>query len=212
MLDGTKGRNPLAWISTAPAHASNLRSLRHSFSDDEATLLMARNCRKRNEAGESLGADCFPAQIFGAPHAKDKDYRLPDIAFAGSYWFVSKRAAEVIRQFDLGNGGLYPVEVLKKDRQTLVDGEWLCINFGNAKRTFLPQQSSNVDPRSAGQWLPSSMMTDGNMALSTDALAGPDLWIEPVVRDGIFFSEGLGKALKKEKVDKGFFLKRCRVL
>src|SRR4051812_22094490 len=42
--------------------------------------------------------------------------RLPNIFHAGSFWVVSKAAANVLRQFDLGAGGLYPVKVFKKDR------------------------------------------------------------------------------------------------
>ncbi|WP_152664113.1 hypothetical protein [Sphingomonas sp. SRS2] len=200
------------WISTAPAHASNLRPLKHSFSDNEDTLAMARDTRKRNDAGESLSAQNFPAEIFGAPHAKEKDYRLPNIFFAGSYWAVSQRAADVLRQFDLGGGGLYPVRVYKKDRKTLVDGEWLCINFGNVKHAFLPDESRNFWAGSAGKWVGRAAMTDYDTALSPIALTGPDIWIDPIVRDAIFFSDGLGRALKKAKADKGFFLNRCRVL
>ena len=200
------------WISTAPAHPSNLRSLEHSFSSDETARDFAIDCRRRNDAGESLASDCFPKQIFGTSNAKDKDYKLPDIAFVGSYWFVSKNAAVVLRRFNLGGGNLYPVDVLKKDRATSVGGEWFCLNFGNAKRTFIPDQSTNVHARSAGQWVASLTLSDNELALSSDALSGPDLWIEPIVRSAIFFSEELGKALKKAKADKGFFFRKCQVV
>jgi hypothetical protein len=45
---------------------------------------------------------------------------LPDIFCAGTVWAISKAAADVLRQFDLGGGGLYPVKVFKKDQQTPV--------------------------------------------------------------------------------------------
>ncbi|KKC24045.1 hypothetical protein WP12_21535 [Sphingomonas sp. SRS2] len=118
----------------------------------------------------------------------------------------------MLRQFDLGGGGLYPVRVYKKDRKTLVDGEWLCINFGNVKHAFLPDESRNFWAGSAGKWVGRAAMTDYDTALSPIALTGPDIWIDPIVRDAIFFSDGLGRALKKAKADKGFFLNRCRVL
>src|SRR4051812_20701969 len=89
----------------------------------------------QNMAGEPLKAECFPSESYGAPDAKDSDYRLPNLFFAGSFWTISRTVVEVLRQFDLGAGGLYPVNVLKKDRQTPVGGEWFCINFGNRKET-----------------------------------------------------------------------------
>src|SRR3546814_6005494 len=96
---------------------------------------------ERNNDGEPLGAECFPAQIWGISSAEEKDYRLPELFRAAGYWVVSAGAAEVLRQFDLGSGALYPVAVQKKDNATPVGGAWLCINFGNKKSCFLPDES-----------------------------------------------------------------------
>lgn len=209
--------NDYVWMSTAPGHASNLRPLRHTFSEPEEKREFASQCRKHNMAGASLGAECFPEEIFGAPNAKDKDYALPDIFFAGSYWAVSARAADVLRQFDLGSGALYSVQVTKKDRQTEVPGPWFCINFGNVKRAFLPSESKNAEdeywirPGVKG-WIARAAMKDGDFAVSKEARKGPDIWIDYDVGDAIFLSRALGDALKKAKADKGFFMKKCRVV
>jgi hypothetical protein len=110
------------WISIAPGSGTNLRPLRHSFSEtDQRKDAIAWG--DQNGAGEPFKAECFHSEIYGAPQAKESDYRLPDIFFAGSFWAVSRAAADVLRQFDLGGGGLYPVKVLKNDRQTPVGGE-----------------------------------------------------------------------------------------
>lgn len=198
------------WISTAPGHASNQRSLRHSFSETEKQF--AIDCRWKNESGESLGPDCFPKQIYGAPNAKEKDYLLPDIFFAGSYWVVSKNAADVLRQFNLGNGALYPVEVLKNDRQTPVGGEWFCINFGNVKQALIPEASPKIKPFPVNRWAPPFVNEDDGITVSQTALSGTDIWVDPLLVQSFFLSDPLAKALKKDKVDKGFFLKKCRVI
>lgn len=205
-------RDEIAWVSLARGHPSNMRPLQHSFSADEAQLEVATDCRMRNEAGEPLSANCFPEQIFGAPHAEEKDYQLPHLFFAGSFWVVSVKAAEVLRQFDLGSGALYPVEVLKCDRETPIGGEWLCINFGNVKRSFLADQSRRIDTWPGGRWLALATAGDGDLAVDSTSLQGPAIWIEPSVCDAIFLSGPLGAALKKAKADKGFFLKKCRVI
>jgi hypothetical protein len=182
----------------------------------EELLKHASACRQRNDAGDSLDQSCFPEEIFGAPDAEEKDYRLPDIFFAGTYWAVSKAAADVMRQFDLGGGGLYPVKVLKKDRQTPVGGEWSCINFGNRKESFLLSESVPMREtyvrNGEKAWRLKSVLKDGDIALSQAANSGPDIWIDPLVASAFFMSDGLGRALKKAKADKGFFLHQCRVV
>jgi hypothetical protein len=182
-----------AWISIALGSGTNLRPLTHSFSVSEDLMNHARACRQRNDAGDSLDQSCFPEEIFGAPDAREGAYRLPDIFFAGSFWAVSKTAADVLRQFDLGGGGLYPVKVLKKDRQTPVGGEWFCINFGNRKAAFVlsesvPMRQTYVrDGEKA--WRLKEALKDGDIALSQAANDGPDIWFEPLVASAFFMGD-----------------------
>jgi hypothetical protein len=202
------------WISVAPGSATNMRPLKHSFSETDQRK-DAIVWGEQNDSGESLTAEYFPSEIYGAPNAKETDYRLPDIFFAGSFWAVSKAAADVLRQFDLGDGGLYPVKVLKKDRHTPVDGEWFCINFGNTKEALLlsdsaPMRETYVRYGVKG-WRPKAVLNDGDIAVSRAVDGGPDIWIDPVVANAFFLSDALGSALKKAKADKGFFLHRCRI-
>jgi hypothetical protein len=203
------------WISTAMSDPSNQRPLKHSFSDTELRKT-AIEWGERNDAGEPLPQSSFPLEVFGISSAEEKDYRLPNLFFAGSYWVVSAAAAEVLRQFDLGQGGLYPVKVMKKDRETPVGGEWFCINFGNRRSTFLPDESPRFrhDYIRNGEmgWFPRLPYKDEDFAVSTSALSGSDIWIDPNVGDAFFLSDPLAKALKKAKVDKGFMLGTCRVV
>ncbi len=199
------------WISIAPMHASNQRPLRHSFSETEQGQF-GIDCGRRNENGESLGPECFPHEIYGAPHAAEKDYRLPDLFFAGSYWAASKAAADLLRQFNLGGGGFHPVKVLKNDRQTQIKGEWFCLNFGNRKEALLPDVSRNLRPGSGGkQWRMPFVPKDGDVAVAPAALEGPDIWIDPKARSAFFVSDRLGTAIGKARL-KGFFLSKCRVI
>ena len=85
------------WLSTAMADPRHLRPLTHSFSDSEERMNYARECRKRNDAGERLGRECFPEMIFPSEFSKAPPKSLPDIFFAGSFWAVSERSADVLR-------------------------------------------------------------------------------------------------------------------
>ena len=203
------------WISTAPGHASNLRPFKNSFSNDEQRKI-GLEWAQRNIDGEPLTAQYFPSQIWGIASAREANYKLPDLFRAGDIWVVSSRAGEVLRQFDLGGGSLYPVNVLKKDRATPVGGEWFCINFGNQKKAFRPEESINawhgyIRDGLKG-WFAELPLKDHNFAVSASASLGPDIWIDPDVGDAVFLSDRLAKALKKAKADKGFFLSKCRVI
>lgn len=204
------------WISIAPGHGSKLRPMANSFMVNDELLKHASACRARNDAGEPLDKSCFPDEIFGAPHARESNYKLPDLFFAGSVWAVSKAAAEVLRQFDLGGGGLYPVKVFKKDRQTPIGDGWFCVNFGNRKKAFLVSESVSMREtyvrNGEKAWKPKAVLNDGDLAVSQIANAGADIWIDPDVAHSFFVSEALGAALKKAKADKGFFLHKCRVI
>lgn len=200
-----------AWISTAPGHASNQRPLRHSFSETDKRQF-AIDCGKRNGSGEVLDPDCFPSEIYGAPNAKERDYKLPDLFFAGSYWAVSKAVADILIQFDLGEGAIYPVNIFRNDRTTRIDGDFYCINFGNRKNAFLPDRSSNVEIFVRDIWQARARMTDYDIALTNISRHGSDIWIDPQFDSAIFMSSGLGIALKKSKSDRGFFLKKCRII
>jgi hypothetical protein len=208
--------NDTVWISTAIGHASNLRPMTHSFSLDEKSLERAFSYRRGNQDGEPLSEDCFPDEVFGTPDAKEADYKLPELFFAGSYWVVSAKAADVLRRFDLGEGGLYPVKVSRNDRQTPIGDGWFCINFGNRKSGILPEASPKMRSRyiRAGEkgWFPPFVTKDADIAVAANVLGGPDLWIDPQVGDAFFISGSLRAALKQDKADKGFFLSQCRVI
>ncbi|MEO8374598.1 MAG: hypothetical protein ABI471_05195 [Sphingomonas bacterium] len=203
------------WISRATGDESNLRPLKHSFSNDDQRKI-ALEWSRANLDGYPLGSDFFPHEIWGISSAKEKDYKLPNFFLAGSFCVVSAAAATVLQQFDLGEGGLYPVKVLKNDHETPVGGEWFCINFGNRKSAFLPQSSQNIydDYIRNGEkgWFLKEKAQDNDVAVSPLALTGPDIWVDPDVGYAFFVSDSLANALRKAEVDKGFFLTKCRVI
>jgi hypothetical protein len=204
------------WISTAMADPSNLRPLTHDLGETEMRDA-AIDWGTSNNNGDPMGAEFFPKEIWSFTSAEEKDYKLPHIFRAGTFWVVSAAAAAVLRQFDLGQGALYPVKVFKKDRETPIGDGWFCINFGNQKSAFLPQETVRARKtyiRDGGVegWTPRLPYNDNDFTVSTAALPGPDIWIDPKVGDAFFLSDALANALKKAKVHKGFSLNICRVI
>jgi len=168
---------------------------------------------RANNHGEPLGADAFPRQLWNQKPKPIK--QLPQIFKGASYWVLGGKAAQVFRQFDLGGGGLYPVEVLQKDRRTRIEGEYFCLCFGNTKSALVWDQSPGVRPVTPDRteyWSLNPVPADDSIALTSAALGGPDLWIDPALWLAFFVSDGLAQALKAAKVDGPFSFTRCRVV
>jgi hypothetical protein len=200
----------MVWVSRAMVHASNQRPFRNDLAERDHDRLL--EIGRANCLGERMAPDDFPKLIFGAPHARETNYHVPDLFFAYGFWIVSKATADVMRQVDLGGAQLVPVPVLKKDRQTPIGGEWLCINFGNAKHAVVPDKSETIRMGPQDRYNLPVTTKDDDVAVSSDALQPPDIWVDPQLWDNFFVSDRLRGALRKAKADKGFMLVRCRVV
>jgi hypothetical protein len=161
--------------------------------DKEHAIAIREKIRK----GESLSSENFPQKIWGTPPATRRKYDF-DLFHADGYWGVSAKAAEVLRRFDLGGGGLFPVELFKAkgvecDDANPISGEWYCWNFGNMKQSFIPEQSGKLFRAGEGKWDLSSQAEDFSVKLARSE--GPDVWIDPALPRALFFSKDLGQAL-----------------
>jgi hypothetical protein len=206
--------NDYVWISTAMSDGSQLRPFTNDLADNDGNGYLTTDSNKRNDAGESLPLEAFPREIWGAADRGAKTFKnLPDLFYGYGYWVVSERCAGVLRQHDLGNGNLYPVEVFQRDRITpIADHEWFCINFGNVKEVFLPDQSRHIRPFLRTKWHAMGVFTDFDAAVSNYALARPEIWVDPLFNRGLFLSRSLGDHLREEKCSSGWSLKKCRVI
>jgi hypothetical protein len=201
------------WFSDARQQTSLIMRVDTDISvNDEDKAIEGQ---KLNQKGKPVPAELCPTMIWGddtAPHFG----RMPDLFYAMSQWIVSSRAADVLRQYDLGGGALYPVSggVFEKDRSTRVPGDYFCWTFGNSKNAFLPEQSENVSPPQVpGLWWDMAWKPkDNEVAVSRAALEGPDIWLDAMLFKSIFMSGALGDALEQAGLTKAFHLHRCRVI
>lgn len=140
--------------------------------------------------------------------------RLPAVSNINGYFIVSDAAADVLRQFDLGAGALYPVAVLQYDRVTPAKGSWFTWGIGNQKTAFREAQSPAARPFATNRnrcKLP-MLPKDDDIAVSVAALDGPDIWVDPTLFKSIFVSGPLGEALTAAGLAKAFRLFRCRLV
>jgi hypothetical protein len=202
----------IVWASNAIINPAMLRPLTHSFGDEK--LDFTAQCQRENNSGKPMGAECFPAEIFVRKDATTNYEKLPALFFGFGYWVVSGEVADVMRQFDLGQGHLYPTKVFRKDRKTPIGDSWFCLNFGNVKKAYLRGGEDRTPYISKSQIRHGAplILKDNMLTASTDALIGPDIWVDPQIRELFFVSDPLAKALKAAGVAGPFGLKKCQVV
>ncbi|MBX9860269.1 MAG: hypothetical protein K2Y20_11855 [Sphingomonas sp.] len=204
---------PVVWASTVMVSLSAKMPFENALVDVPRDPKL--DTSRRNKAGEVLSAENFPREVWGMPRL-NQSRPLPDIFMGYGPWIVSKAAADVMRQFDMGQGGFYPVRVLKKDLKTPFDGEWFCLNFGNVKKAYMGggrDPTPYIPKDYISHTMPGSGIIKDNMLMvNADALVGPDIWVDPQIYDTFFVSDRLAKALKEAGVARAFGFKKCKII
>jgi hypothetical protein len=142
---------------------------------------------------------------------------LGDVFWASGFLVVRGKLAQVLARFDLGEGGLVPFPVYQADLVTHYPGEFFLLNFGAIKNTILPDQCEDARKFFVAKdtglqlWHVNDYKPDGEIVVSTRALAGPDLWMEEAVPKKIFMSHELAQAIIEIGMSDIFRLKQCRV-
>lgn len=198
------------WLSRALAEQDLVLYFQSDLSEEDREKSIEGS--KKNPLGEALGQDLFPKKVWATDQTPSGP--LPHLFVAKGYWIVSDKAAAILRQFDLGKGALYPVTVLQADKATPYPGEYFSWNFGNVKTALVPDQSQNLRPFGVSglRWNLPWISKDGEVAVSSAALGGPDVWVDPNLFKSLFVSDGLGSALKGAGLAKAFLLTRSRVV
>ncbi len=192
------------WLSNSLADVGNWRDLTSDQlgrDRDEAI-----ECGRRNMAGESLGPECFPTEIWPvAGAAKSEASASADFFKGAAHWIVSGRFAELLRQFEMGGAHLYPVRFLQADRATPVKGEWFCLNFGNQIEALLPDQSEGIrcPSRHRKVWKLRGA-GDNDVSFSSEKVRNLSIWVDPSLADVLCFSGALGDAMRERGITKGF--------
>ena len=147
-----------------------------------------------------------------AKHRND----LPPLFCSNGFWLVSQRVADIMRQFDLGDGDLHAVEVREKDGKKRLDETRFCWIFGNRKDALDSDASANLrlfrDVPGEDRRLLASKPADDDVALAPGAALGPDVWLEKRLKKAVFLCGALGDALVSDGLGKALRLTRVRIL
>ena len=148
---------------------------------------------------------------------------LTDFFVIQGYFIVSRRFVDTVEPFDLGGSTFHPIALYRHDRTRRMDGEYFFFNWDSRRRCFIPDEEGtklvakggamrrNVPEHVEAQW---TLCTHGNneLAVSADALTGPDFWVDPLLDFAFFLSGPLEAALREAKLIKGLSRWRCRIV
>jgi hypothetical protein len=211
------------WLSTVFTQAEPDIRVMTDISEDNVDLSI--QAITLNEKGLPFSRDMCPKRIWAIASYNQQDgekypsrITVPDLFNARGHLIVSSSVADIMREFNLGEGALYPVSqgVFQDDNQTQIEGEYFTWNFGNTKTTFLEQYSPKVEamssPSERGWCHVKYSQSDDDIAVSIAALSGPDVWVDPILFKSIFLSGSLGDALVGAGFKERLYLVRCRVI
>jgi hypothetical protein len=141
--------------------------------------------------------------------------RLADFLVGGGFFIVSARAVDVLREYDLGHGRLEPVDIHQPDRATRVGSGWHVWTLG-AQRSGLSREASGelweVAPGVAIWNVPLNPRKTPVAVYADLVEGGADVWIDPQLFQGVFFSHALGKRLIAEGLGNAFRLYECKMV
>jgi hypothetical protein len=197
------------WLSVAPMK-SELTAW-FTMEDRAAPELERSRNAMAHRGGSHLDPILLPQRAVERKDRKAK--RMANLFMVNGFLCMTENTAAVLRQHDLGSGGLYPLDLVRSDGVTPVEGQFWALNFGAKKNALAMEESRSVDgPYANGNCTPELWVKDDDFAVTRAALDAPDLWGDKRVETGFFVSPRLGAALHKAGLAKVFHLMRCRIV
>jgi len=126
---------------------------------------------------------------------------------------VRSDVADVLRKFDLGQGGLYPVNLFEKDKITPIEQYYSILWIANKSGTLNIAESKGLLRRRPDrddlfrlpEWKDAK---PGDVVCNADAASGIDIWRDPGVPHRVFLNGRLKQALDEAGFAPAFSLHR----
>ncbi|MDD7972970.1 imm11 family protein [Roseinatronobacter alkalisoli] len=158
------------------------------------------SCRPTDESNA-------PEFVFFSRHDKIKASCRDAFSITGGVLVCSPAFRDVLIRFDLGSSRLYEVPIYRDENKTpsgiaphyvlhMTEGKLGC---------FVPEESSGVEQmrhpldkiaKPGNPWR-EALDQDVQLAIRADAAQGADLWCDPKLRNRIFLSDRLARAVKE---------------
>ncbi len=165
------------------------------------------------QAWHALKPNEIPTKLFfGVSDFSEKQKTLKDASIIkNGLAIISERFADLLKDFDLGATQIFEIPLFEYDQETQRPGKYFLLNVAETKPCFVPEQSTGVRPgkyTAVGLW---NLISIENLAVLSTAAVGADMWADPVLREAIFMSDRLVKAIRAAKISP-VPLKPCNVI
>jgi len=178
---------------------------------------------RRFERGELVSIDEIGGSVWAWRRMNAKGEKAPNFMELGFVPAVNAACKAVLEEADLGAINFHPIRILNAGRKSEPWPEEIyVVNVGNTKMSLAIEEglASNVlsDSSIPGIDIPPedlhfSASPRVAVPLTTEALDGPDIWMEPKMMGGnLFISDRLAKLLKTAKMTGGWGLKECPIV
>lgn len=188
------------WESQLLSSPRNIKSVDFFFPGADQKWRVAFQRRYAYGIEPEINTDEYPAYIFFALRdlsSKNKD-SLPDM-FMGHQGLVIVSGAmhDLLQTFNMGRTRFHEVPLYEYDQKTLRPGRWYFMHIREDCQTLVAEASSGLKPvgKSGGIWKP-TLAGDHELALDPEEAGELDLWLDRSVRNRVFFSDRLKKAIK----------------
>ena len=198
--------NDTIWMSGALREAP----LPFAVEDRVVPALERAQNSLRHSNGAHLDPGLLPQRAINQPYQVVS--KLPHVFLISDFLCVSEKVAAVLRDHDLGQGGLYPIELMQVDGVTPFPGPFWALNFGAEKRVLNDAESRQLRKVPSGQYTPKLTVKADEIALFHEAMKGADLWTDPQLVRVFFLSPRLKAALTRARLDTAFRLLSCRLI
>ncbi|MCQ9147741.1 hypothetical protein [Ochrobactrum sp. BTU2] len=181
------------------------------------------DAHRRHLRGDKLARTDFPEAMYVFAEGNWK--RVGDLFCAGPFFAVKGKLAEVLKGFDLGDGELIEFPIFEADKTTRLPGPFYLLNFGAVKNSFVPEASQSragekvvglrsrrtIEHDGYELWA-TYKLEDGDIAVTSAALEGADLWFERKLENKIFMSGRLHDAVVAAKAKTDFQFAQARIV
>jgi hypothetical protein len=177
---------------------------------------LSQKAQTANNNGVALDGSHFSERIFIREADAGLGFikKLPSIFFNG-FTFVSEEVARIIDQHNAGASKTYAVDVYQWDKKTKVPGNFKTLNFGNVKNCLITAESQSIEQnpyiKHPHFTCRRSRLKDGDLKVSSSALDGANIWIDPTLHHAFFIAGKLAEALIAGGFQKDFAMKRCAI-
>jgi len=201
-------RKPAVWSSTLTHNSTrNIRYIGYvdPNPDQDYHLHYGRH--------EPISPEKAPQSLYLAAKYTEQDIKkLPDaFTITGGILTISPAFHALLQQFDLGPTQFFDVPLYEYDRTTLRPERYFVMQVNAVKDAVVPEESTSIKPWD-GIYRPLDF-SQGEFTVSSAALEGPDLWWDVKIRNRLFFSDRLKRAIKDNRIHASVWgWKKCRIL